>query len=416
LQFEKSFVVILVLAIATTIISQIGCATLSINVPPIPAKGTIGSSQIVASSGSARDIQDALNIAAAQGITKVVIPEGTFDFATGSWQTVNIPSGVSLFGAPTQRDPNGQVVEWQTILRMPFDAPEKSMWFSVQGASDVRVSDIKMVGYREIDSNNKKHYRGFDIRNSANFRIDHCYLRNICGEGILIKSSNGVVDHSRFVNNPAYVHAYYSECTVWYAIAPSGDGVTWETNIQDVLGYYTSRSVFIEDNYFEGWRHTVASNLGAHYVYRYNTERKNGYGTVDAHGHEPYLSTRCIEVYDNDFGGPVWGDFAVQLRGGGGVFFNNKVDGYGTQTSPADYTAFVCMIQYTPNAYPDEQVKDVWIWNNSLTPAGADLWDAGWGSNNPIYENEHFFLRAPDQTLDGFEYTPYQYPHPLATE
>ena len=419
MQFEKSFVVILVLAMATTIISQIGCSTLSGNVA-IHASGTIGtivSSQIVASSGSARDIQDALNIAAAQGITKVVIPAGTFDFATGSWQTVNIPSGVSLFGAPTQRDPNGQVVEWRTVLRMPFEAPEGSIWFNIRG-SGVRVSDIQIVGYREIDSGSTRQYRGFDIRNSPNFRVDHCYLRNICGEGILTESSNGVVDHSRFVNNPFYVTAAYSTCTVRYGVAPNGDSVTWEQNIANVLGHYTPYSTYIEDCYFEGWRHSVASTRGAHYVFRYNTVRKVSYGSVDAHGRESttqtYRGTRCIEVYNNDFGdlGPLVGtaQMGVQIRGGGGAIFNNVADGYGTYTSPADYTAFVCMLQYTQASFPDELVKDVWIWDNTLTPEGADLYDFG-GSPTPEY-----FLRAPDQTLDGFEYTPYQYPHPHATQ
>jgi len=407
-----------------TFIRPISRATLA-NYTTIQSSGTIVASQVVAKSGSAGDIQDAVNTAAAQGISKVVIPEGTFDFATGSWQTVNIPSGVSLFGAPTQRDSNGQVVEWQTVLRMPFEAPEEAIWFNVRG-DNVRVSDIKMVGYREINSGSIRHYRGFDIRNSANFRIDHCYLRNICGVGVLTKNANGVVDHCRLVNNPVYVHPTYSLCTVWYGVSTSGvsttGGLLWEDTI-NVVGHYTPRTVFIEDNYFEGWRHAVTGVACAHYVYRYNTERKNGYGTVDAHGgQEPsgFHSTRYIEVYENDFGDPKWYEtaiFAVQIRGGGGIVFNNIADGYGyPDQSPFDYTSFVCMNQRTPDAYPAEQVKDVWIWNNTLTSEGADLYDNGHGSNNPIILNEHFFLRAPDQTLDGFEYTPYQYPHPLATE
>jgi len=447
LQFEKSFAAILALTILITFISPIGRGTLSSVLTIIQSSGTIGGSQVAATSGSARDIQDAVNIAAAQGIGRVVIPEGIFDFVSvgESWMTVNVPDGVSIFGAPTERtsglpvpaqgmNPNNQVVTWRTILRMPFEAPEDAIWFNVRG-DNVRVSDIKMVGYREINPNSARRYRGFDIRNSANFRIDHVYLRNICGRGVLAVNANGVVDHSKLVNDPFDVYAPSSSCTVWYAVSISGDDWTWEYNIANLLGHYTPYTVFIEDNYFEGWRHTTTANRGGHFVYRYNTERKHGYGTVDGHGGKDpadWLSTRAMEVYNNDFGDVATfteshhvgtAQMGVQLRGGGGVFFNNIVDGYGTTTSPADYSAFVCMIQYTPNTgswhnipYADQQVKDVWIWGNTLTPAGADLWDAGWGSNNPIYENEHFFLRAPDLALDGFEYTPYQYPHPQATE
>jgi len=440
LRFKKSFVVILILAMATTIISQIGYATLSSNFI-LPVIGTIVPSQVVhAGSGSAKDIQNALNIAAAQGITKVVIPEGTFDFVKvgESWMTVNVPDGVSIFGASTERtsglpvpvegmNPNNQVVEWRTVLRMPFEAPEGSWWFSIRG-DGVRVSDIKMVGYRDIDPSSTRRYTAFDIRNSANFRIDHVYLRNICGVGVNAMGANGVVDHSRLVNNPVYVHPTHSLCSVWYGVAMSGTADTssgaegpWETNIQDVLGKYTSRTVFIEDNYFEGWRHVAGSNRGGHYVFRYNTERKNGYGSIDGHGYENSLtSTRCIEAYGNDFGNAVWGRAAVFHRGGGGVYFNNLADdtyGYvdigNPPYAPTDYCAVICLIQkQSPITRPEQLVKDVWIWGNTIAP-GRDEWSAG-GSG--ITENQEFFLREPDQALDGFTYTPYVYPHPLVTD
>ena len=412
------------MVISISLVGSIVYSTVSSNVT-LRSSGNIVVSSIVAQSGSATDIQSAVNYAAANGISDVTIPGGVYDFVPDgqSWHVVNIPDGVNLCGAPTVRDANGQVIEWGTILRMPFQAPQNSRFFNVLGTTGTRISDIKFVGYREIDENCGNVYTAIYANNAHDFRFDHLSILNVAGQSIITFGSNGVIDHCRFVNNKnVYVTALYNDCTVLYAVAVNGDGQIWESNIGDVLGHYTSRTVFIEDNYFEGWRHCVSSNQRAHYVFRYNVERNNGYGSIDGHGREGSGSgegTRALEVYGNDFGEPVWGEFAVQLRGGGGVFFNNDVDGYGVDPNQYNqYSAFVAMIQYTPDEYPEQQIKDVWIWNNNLTPVGADLWDAGWGgiSQTSILEDEEFFLRAPNQSLDGFTYSPYQYPHPLVSD
>lgn len=421
---KKLVVEVLVLVVTLSLVSPIVYTALSSNVT-IRSSGQITISDVLANSGSASDIQAAVNYAAANGLSKVTIPEGVYDFvpAGKSWVTVTIPNGVDLFGAPTVRDSTGHVIEWGTVLRMPFQASENSRFFTVMGTTGTRISDIEFVSYRDLDENCGTRYTAIYVYNSRDFRFDHLSLLNIAGQSIMTRNSNGVIDHCKFVNNKnVYVTAAYADCTVWYGVAVNGDGKLWETNIGDVLGHYTSRTVFIEDNYFEGWRHSVCSNQRGHYVYRYNTERKNGYGSVDAHGREGSGSgegTRAIEVYGNDFAEPVWGNFAVQLRGGGGVFFSNTVNGYGTNGNQYDqYSAFVAMIQYTPDSYPEQQVKDVYIWGNTLIPSTADLWDAAWGgiAQTSIVENEEFFLRAPSQSLDGFTYTPYTYPHPLVTD
>ena len=424
LRFETVTIVgIIALLMVVTLVTPIVYTVLSGNVT-IPSSGQIGLTSIVANSGSASDIQAAVNYAAANGISNVTIPQGAYDFvAVGqTWVHVSIPTGIDIYGASTQRDSNGHVIEWGTVLRMPFEAPENSRFFTVYGTTGTRISDIKFVGYRELNANSDAHYTAIFVQYSSNFRVDHCSFLNVAGQCVQIQESNGVVDHCDFVNNKnVYVTNIYNDCTVWYGVAVNGDNDLWVSDISDVLGASTSCTVFIEDNYFEGWRHSVASNRGAHYVFRYNVERKNGYGSIDAHGREgdgSSLGTRAIEVYGNNFGDPVWGDMGVQLRGGGGVFFDNNVDGYGlTGTAISQYSAFVCMVQYTPDDYPDQQIKDVWIWDNTLTPSGADLWDAAWGgiAHNGIEEGSEFYLRAPSQSLDGFTYTAYPYPHPLVT-
>lgn len=424
LKTRKNVLFLLILLVFVSLGGSIVYSALSVTVT-IQAGGTISLSSVLAESGSATDIESAIDYAVNHGITNVHIPAGIYDFVPvgQSWRVVRIPDGISLFGEPTVRDANGQVISWGTILRMPFEAPESSYFFYVYGTTGTRISDIEFMGYREINENSGAHYSAIKVTNSQDFRFDHLYILNIAGTSIMTSNSNGVIDHCKFVNNKnVYVTALYHDCTVFYGVGVSGDGQTWETNIKDVLGHYTSRTVFIEDNYFEGWRHCVSSNQRAHYVFRYNTERDNGYGSIDGHGREGSGSgegTRAIECYGNDFAEPTWGDMGVQLRGGGGVFFDNIVTGYGlTGTSISQYNAFVCMIQYTPDSYPDQQIKDVWIWDNTLTPSNADLWDAAWGgiSQTAIEENEEFFLHAPNQSVNGFTYTPYTYPHPLVTD
>jgi len=360
-------------------------------------------------------MQKAVNIIASSpdNIKIVQLPEGDYDFLTSSWKPLKLFNGVQLFGYPTIRDPNGQVISWGTRIHMPFEAPENSLFFEVTDSTKPRITDIQLIGYREKNSASKTKYRAASFNRCTDLRVDHCNFYNIAGQCIQTFSSNGVIDHNRLINDKnVYVTAAYNDCTVLYAVAVNGDGVTWEP-LSEVLGKYTKRTVFIEDCHFEGWRHAVMSHQRGHYVYRHNTEANNGYGTVDAHGREGTgqgEGTRLIEVYENSFSSPKWGDFAIQLRGGAAVIFNNKAEGYGTKTSPSDYSAFVVMAQYTPDTYPEQQIKDVYIYKNSLLPTDADIYDASYGDKNPVRLNQEFFLTAPAN------YIQYSYPHPLTIE
>jgi len=112
---------------------------------------------VTAQSGYWQDIQAAVNqVVANGGIGNVYIPEGTFDFVNvgESWTgaRVVIPAGVSIFGEPNQRtsglsydgvgqNPNDQVVQWKTVLRLPWDVPgnwegSANWFFKVTGSGD----------------------------------------------------------------------------------------------------------------------------------------------------------------------------------------------------------------------------------------------------------------------------------------
>ncbi|GAH65466.1 unnamed protein product, partial [marine sediment metagenome] len=130
---------------------------------------------------------------------------------------------------------------------MPYDVPSNTgvsltTWFNIIGNSNPnkpsRVSDIKIVGYRSIDSSSTTMYTGFYISEVMNFRVDHCCLENICGIGIrsIGHYCNGVIDHNIFDNTNG-IPDPYAERTVGYAIFPSraDPEYDWDENLQNIL-------------------------------------------------------------------------------------------------------------------------------------------------------------------------------------
>lgn len=355
-------------------------------------------SYIMAQSGSARDIQAAVDAAEAQGGGNVRIPAGSFNFYTsGTWSPVTIPASVSIFGAPTQRDASGQVIAWQTILKMPYEAAEQSTWFRYSSGSGApRFSDIQLTGYREGHTSSTTHYFGITIGGITDFRIDHCYFKDICGYAIqtVAQGYRGVIDHCRFVNSAGHVEDLFAQCTVWYGVNIGYGPDAWDTNIQNVLGKYQDE-VYIEDCYFEKWRHCTSAYGNTKYVIRHCTIQNDyGYGSIDCHG--GVYSNRVIEVYDNFVLDPIDYDHGVFHRGGGGVYFNNVFRGYGGDSHG-------CIELSQESTTSNQYSKDIWIWNNTVLDSGNLL--AVTGSPTPQYT-----LSKPSW------YVPYSYPHPLTIE
>jgi hypothetical protein len=366
---------------------------------------------VLANSGSAKDIQIAVDEAFAQGIQNVIIPGGVFNFVEAGepWMTVEIPAGVNIFGALTDRDAYGQVVEWKTILVMPYEVTEgyHTSFFKTSANQNFRFSDIKLVGYREIDPNSDTRYFGIEVFHCKDFRVDHSSFRNLAGCGVEAIGSCGVVDHDRFVNSVGHVEDAYNNCTVWYGVNVSrGSEIQdWEADVTKVFGHYTGYTVFVEDCYFEKWRHCTVGNYGAHVVTRHNKVKDVfAYAVIDAHGYG-YIKgdgtvsrgTRAMEIYDNQFLNPIQWANAIWIRGGAAIIFNNVAEGF---------SQFLFMSQEASDEVPECQVHDVWIWNNNIGDATVSEWH---GDKNPIVENADYFRHAPGT----FDYVPYQYPHPL---
>jgi hypothetical protein len=396
------------------------------------SSGQIINSNVTANSGSAEDIQAAIDEAVALGRDSVYIPEGTWNFVEVGepWKTVVVPCGINIFGASTERDADDQVVEWETVLVMPYEAPEGSVWFKYEIDQSVhyntfRFSNIKLIGWRYFDHGSTTMYTGVSVSSDVfdeyptagvkDFRVDHCNFQDMAGSAVSFiggetdlhnrRVISGVIDHNRFVNSYGDIgFMRYEERTLDYAISMRRWACdVWEPT-SEVWGHYTDYTVVIEDNYFSKWRHATCSNDGVHQIVRYNTfDGSYGHGTVDGHGSyaggsRPYaVGTRCMEVYNNRFLNydDTWDTpWVIGIRGGSVLVYNNYLDGsyqylLDLNNDQGNYDVSYCAI------------SDTYIWNNQLNGASIIHY------NRDSVQNEDYFLNSPSS------YTPYVYPHPL---
>lgn len=434
IQNLKFWGALLILIVLTGIFTLSPAISSLMNDVTINSFGQISTSTttVWAESGYWRDIKDAVDYAAQVGIKNVFIPEGTYNFVNvgESWTgyRVTIPAGVNLFGAPTERNDDGSVVEWKTVLQIPWEAapprPDYDTMFRFQGNGDPnkpsRFSDIKVVGYREFYPPSDRWYSVVRMYNIINFRVDHCFFKNTAGIAVDVKAPAngnccGLIDHCKLINDYGYVEWWYADCSVHYGIAIGATGTTrWEDDISKVLGQYTSYTVFVEDCYFSRWRHCVCAGEGAHYVFRHNTIEKDSIvGSLDGHGTYNNVGTRAMEFYDNIIIDPIlnkhpqnWNSttpsdgtdgYAVNWRGGGGVVFNNLVRNYVVGLYLLDEGE-------VPKCYP----HDIWIWNNTFTNIRYPV--LTYSDYRDIQEGVDYFFYAK------LGYTPYPYPHPLSLE
>jgi hypothetical protein len=373
---------------------------------------------VIALNGSPSAIQTAVNTVAATGDGKgtVYVPAGTFYFNwTGDIGAVTSPAGVNIIGA-------GKGV---TILRQTnnwaYTEWPSGYFFHVQGegraGAATRVGNMSLIGFREVFPEASGRTRGVLMDQVKDFRVDHMAIKDTGGGGVDTMDwdvpeivCQGVIDHCDIINTnglPCGPDGIASGPNVLgYGVGVYGSGVAaeWIADTNQVLGKYNyGRGViYVEDCYFSHWRHNVCSNNNGHYVFRHNLlELDAGFGSVDGHGGgygREGVGTRAMEIYDNVFRNPnreyLWhtgggGSVLVNWRGGGGVFFNNRVEDYAEVISLQDEGS-------NPKYYP----RDIWAWGNTFVN-GQVL-----GISNPA--------RNINETINPV-YTPYTYPHPLAT-
>ena len=376
---------------------------------------------VYATGGSNVAIQAAVN-SASSGYA-VYLPGGTYVFDSASpWTSVNIPAGISIYGAPALRNANGFIETYSTILTAyDWAVPDSNIWFYYSGASEslTRFTGVKCIGYREMHPTYlTSRTTPFYWSATSELRFDHNYLKNTLGQSVKIGGGYGLVDHNEFVNTP-FTHTTFTlwdDLTAWYAINyyPNHAWVDPYT----LYGLYSTRTLVIENNYFEGWFTGVNFAGSNHVIVRYNDETNIGQLVTS---HQEFTEGRAgdaAEIYNNK-GSAISSVCGVRhfvnAQTGGHLVYNNIVSGYGTAAGD-NFNALVSLRNYDLGIHSFSFIQDTYIWDNTMTN-GNDIYDVHEDNNTPHNSlpvlNTDFFLRAPSLVQDGWAYIPYVYPHPL---
>jgi hypothetical protein len=266
----------------------------------------------------------------------------------------------------------------QTVLFRLMDSTNTALVQST-GHAQVRITGIRFEGVSGESSDGQE--RGVLLQDAADFRVDNSFFTHTGFAGVRINgASSGVVDHCTF------------EDLFKPAVNDFGYGVVvYGINRLEMEPFGSARATFIEDSSFRLCRHAVASNQGARYVFRNNYVSQNVVAhAVDAHGLEgggSLAGTEWIDAHDNLIEQPIYVGYAVRIRGGMGLVWNNSFVGYNQGIE---------LTRLTP-----QPTGVIYVWGNSIDPA-----------TNPMLrarEDSTYSLSPPD------DYVPYPYPHPLAT-
>jgi len=378
----------------------------------LPLPGAVHGSTISAASGSAPDIQEAVN--QAQPGDVVLIPEGQWDFSG----TVFAPDGIHIRGAGKDA----------TLLKRGDTASKPFFVVDGRGNDPFRFSDVTLQGigverFRAgdlsvLDSGLLIEGKAIDfqIYNARFTGFTEACVKVYGFEGSTPGHARGVIYRNEFVDS---IYVDMGVTSLGYGVAICGDDEEWE------LALGSAEAIFVEDNYFERCRHAVAANAAARYVFRYNTvvDTYYPYAAVDAHGaDERRRGTRSYEVYGNTISGAVrwetgestgeFGTWAIGIRGGDGVIFNNQ---FPSMSEPI-YLTIEDYANLSGYPYPiPDQTTDLYVWNNHHNAALYDRVSLGWNGEMEV-ALKRFLQEGRDyHYLPKASYRPFAYPHPLRT-
>jgi len=340
---------------------------------------------INASSCLPSDIQNAVDSAKTGDM--VQLPACT----NASWSgTVNVSKGITIAGAG----------ETETRLIKPSSQTTAMFYIDCLGGS-IGVFEFYGITLEGRGDENTLD-QGLDLRNGCqDFVIHDSAFHKFGAQGIQVRdsaidfNSSGVIYNCKFINNYRPQRGY-------------GVHVVGDKNYPATFQYGTKNAVFVEDSYFEGNRHAIASNNSSQYVFRHNTmvDNRENAAMIDAHGMTGFWphGSRSYEIYNNTIVNSIRRFAGVGMRGGDGVIFNNTMSG----TMHAILLTDDSSKKLGCTTYPcPDQIRDLYIWNNTHDGTSANI--TIWKDIDKvlIQEGRDYFLFARPA------YTPYQYPHPL---
>lgn len=404
----------------------------------ISNRGQVGN-DIYAASGSTSDIQAVVNLISSSGGT-VHIPAGTFYW---NGETVTIPGGVNVIGA-SPAGCKGHEGNWEnytatTILhnnhgQISGDQPPEMFTIDGSNGKATRISGIQFEATGPTTTTNEEQGGSVAIYSwyAKNLRIDHNTFINFANTAVSLDSSSGwasgyssygVLDHN-LVDNPyklsgsgwVWGYGFYSRGNMKPDHGANGN---WNNDITDFAGVYgnvdATTIMYVEDSKFLRTRHATDAIQGSWNVVRFSLFEYAYpcWGDIDLHGSQTWYSGRGMEVYNNTIIGTTnYGGISpqnlggVRLRGGSALVFNNNV----TYTQNSLYQTLMVLDDFDYSVtYAITNIHQTYIWDNTVTNGSALRVSQG-------TENTDYSLRAPNQAQDGFTYTPYPYPHPLATQ
>ena len=337
--------------------------------------------KVQAKSCTYADVLAAVTYGAGVATAVVNIPAGECDWGVNE---LTVPGGVSLNGAGSG----------STIIR-GSDGSDQLITIDCTNGKTSSFSNITLSG----KGNPAIWDDGLLFTGGCkNFKVFNSVFSDFVNAGVSVYSDgHGVIYKNKFINN---YRAGQTGGTTGYGVVVYGDS-TWPA-----LDLGSNKAVFVEDNYFYGNRHNIASNDGSRYVFRYNEATVTGpaknFAQVDAHGiSSSPQGSRSWEVYNNTFSAiiPVGAltRTAIGMGGGDGVIFNNILNN-------PEVTRWAIELWTPADAYPGEdQVRAAYFWNNS--PGATSLLNID--SPTHFVEGRDYFLYAKPG------YSPYPYPHPL---
>ena len=331
-----------------------------------------------------------MNVASAGPAGTVVnIPAGDCDWGV---QQLNVPAGVYLNGA-------GQDV---TTIRRVGVVPNTSYLIAYNCSNGKRAvfSNMSLIG----NGNGNIQDKGLGLlRGCIDFKVSGSKFVNFIFSAVYVgdaANQRGVIYNNTFINNFST-----NLMNLGYGVVVYGGGA-WPA-----LDLGSENAVFVEDNYFSGNRHSIASNNASVFVFRYNNvlgqESAKDFAMTDSHGlSSSPRGSRSYEIYHNQYATNITSGLqrsAIGIRGGDGVIFNN------TATAKISRTIELMVEGFSCGTYPGpDQIRSLYIWNNSANPGNGYTTN---GIDNTcatsIGLNRDYFL-SPSPG-----YLPYTYPHPL---